>query len=335
MSSNRPTAPVATPVDVKAPSAPAQDVKSDSTNSVTKAITKIATRPIARPTRWDKLPDDAITKIAEFIPDIKGHFSLRAVNTSYRHAALQAQGKFSFFQQHYSLHVASGQQLLDVEKLTAPHVRAGNQLVKEAIQCMFQGNLAAADKLLYRAMYRHGSFYAMMFISRISQLPGKYQIFDIYALASLYHRKAEEVLGKEYSLFTASVESEEKRKQFDNGLASVKRMLNRYVLNATDAYSKAYPGSRFAAEFKKEFDILAEGDLQEATEAAASYIHIAPSLAADILDPYGFIGDRAPLTRKTIWFLETNDHKAFIELEKTLDSFDQHKSAKSNQLFLK
>lgn len=254
---------------------------------------------------WESLTNVLLACIFDYVRDIKDLVNLKQVNKHYNRVGL-GNTKFGFFNKKYSYNPNIRELMLLPSCINAPHIRAGNQLVKQAIIKINAGDFKI-DALLNRAMYRHGSYLAMELILMLSNLGGRVKFnFDMEGLIKLYRENVDPALQQEIEL---AFQDAEDRRQYVTEMRSALSFFEEEISKHINAFRRSYhlPHTPFQEELHKEYPLT---DLLDK--------HFPPLISKEF-DAVGFIGYEKP-KNETVWYLQTASQKEFIKTQQIIDT---------------
>ncbi len=248
-----------------------------------------------------------------FLDQIQPEFypTLRLVSKNIK-AVIDGRKNFAFY--FFTAH-SSSIYILSPDKMTASHVRMGNQLVCLAKEKMFTGEIENAESLLKKAICRYGSYFAMRLIQALSHLPGKRDYFKIdNELVNLYTEQAETVITEECLHYPYYQETPHCINDVINAQIVFARQIRALTQAVIDVY-RMHNGISIANG--KEVKLGYQGILGKLEHD--DYINGSPSFCLNFtqLDANGLWGFASP---KADWYCKTPNHKKFLELESRIDA---------------
>lgn len=250
---------------------------------------------------WEGITTVLLQLIFNNLGDVKDLVNLSQVNKHYRKVGLSKHTNLGFFSKKYSYNPLVKELMLSPDSISAPHVRAGNQLVKQAIEKIHQGDFII-DALLDRAMYNHGSYLAMQFIAMLSTLPGRVKLnFSMDDLIKLYQEKTHLALEQEITL---AFQGDINHSQYVTEMRSALAMFSYQISKNIRAFKSSYY-SQIS---------LTEAYYKEGDDFDTTY----PALTSKKFNAVGFIGSEKP-SDENVWYLQTAAQKEFIQTQQRID----------------
>lgn len=269
------------------------------------------------------LPPELKLAVANQITHLRDFLKLFSINKQWA-AIAERSSKFKFFDTGYQRHSGLKHHVLALEKMTASHFRAGNLLVGAAIEELLDGRVPEGELLLRKAMYRYGSFNAMILIEMLSGLPARIKFnFNIKLFILFYQKFAIQATQDELTpLFF------EKKSDCRSICVWQTRLFYAKIRALRSAYSHVYLGNNgISPDLKHTLrSLYAKYYEEELGQAVIEFLlfqnqdeELVSKLFAE--EYLGFkkitVGREADY-----WFLNTESHKKFLEIEAKLDEAD-------------